>query len=245
MIAEPGDPIVFSPQMRARVWDVLIEGRSQTELVVFHDGEQVVRLIDLPVTVGRYRIDRINDETLSVLVVPSDDSEFMGHHSAWDELSCSPVRPSEFLGVTLAGPSRVSYSGSLTSESLFTANALPQFVVSGVYCFSAEELRLLKQHPHDAIKIVVVNESTGTTHRQSLNSAINRYEYDAIGIDSSPSTEPFWEEPTLEDFGTTGGYFNIPLGLDVYDPGDSTYRLLIHAVCALYTSNTVSVDIAP
>ncbi len=246
IIAEPGEPIEFSRHLRARVWDVFIEGRSRTEIAVFCSGEHVVRLADLPLTMERFRVEALNDKTIRVVIVPTSDDEFLGHHSAWETLSCTPLRSHDFRGLALAGPLQLSYSGAMTSADLFSGKALPAFVVAGHYAFAPQDLRALRRDPQDAIEIVIENEATGNVTRQSLNAMVDGYEYHAVGINRSPAPQEPWEDSSLRnaDFTSMGGYFNIPLGLDVTDPGDSTYRLFVHAECEGYISNKIIIEIS-
>jgi len=173
------------------------------------------------------------------------DLAFLGPHPAWVSLPCSPAVPDGFIGLALAGPERLSYSSALTGEGLYGGQKLPQFIVAGHFCFDPEQLRALSEEPLQSIELEITDRRAGSVIRRGIGALVDDYEYEAIGISSSPGPTAVWEPTRDAGLVSMGGYFNIPMGLLVTNPGDRNTPLEVVAVCAGIRSNRVIITVSP
>lgn len=242
VVAEPGEVIEWHPRLRARVLGLFVETEPSGDLRLSGGGdERTVRREDLPVTLGRYEVRRVGDDLL-VDLQPLPDAAFLVPPGA-TQIECSPITAWDFRGVALEAPATVKYGDSLRSES-WHAQSVPQVVVAGYYQFGKQELMSLGDYPERAIQLVVDSERR-EVERGDIQSIWDRHRYEVVGINTSPAAHPPWDPgfSNQEGFVSTGGYFNMPLGLYIDAPVGGPYSMTVWAECGSFRSDELEIRI--
>ncbi len=210
--------------------------------------ERIVPLSELPLTLARHRLQHLGEQRFSVHEQSCNDNDFLT-----DPDQCTPLVPSEFRGIRLAGPRRIAYlEGASRVERRPGRKPVPVLNIAGTYRIDSEVLG--RDITERDVFLAITNTATGNTHRVSLETARRDYMYFVQGISSVPATvEPTVEpaEPssragldTDRERRATGGSFVLDIGMYI-EPLDELAVYEVAACCGDESSETLHIRIEP